>query len=261
MLPGERTLSEAWSPAAAPVTAALLLSVKPRRLGDSADSYAPGAADDLAITSEAIDEALTTLRSGGASEAGCPAATWLARAGERACLGAVCLRTLPNDEAKRSRDWTGSNPPYLTGEASLLCRQLVAPAEGDDESSAGHLLVDLPSVDREDDGGALIAHRSFFGVAATGDASKLSAGAVLPVPKLTTAEAAGTGAGAGTAGAATPSAGSVGYMPRRTVTELCFFPTSVIDGLFALNLQCANIELDAAPSRPLLAPLRCVSGV
>lgn len=280
VLPGARTLSEAWTPAIAPVTTALLLSVTPRRLGDSSDRYAPGAAGDFAITSEAIGEALTAMRSGDAA-AGSAASRWLAEAGERACLGAVCLRTLPNSNAKRTRDWTGSNPAFLTGEAAVLCRQLVAPPSGSDAGSAGHLLVDLPSVDREDDGGALIAHRSFFGVTAAGEASALSSGAVLPPASAASgASAAGADAEAEALSAAASgvdnasgdadsttaaktaaagAAGPAGYMPRRTVTEICFFPDSVSDGLYALNLQCANVELDAAPSRPLLAPLKCVT--
>ncbi|KAA0151848.1 hypothetical protein FNF29_04254 [Cafeteria roenbergensis] len=263
VLPGQRTLSEAWTPAAAPIVTALLVSVTPRRLGDSSDQYSPGAADDLAITSEAVEEALSALRSAAAG-AGSAASSWLAESGERACLGAVCLRTLPNDGAKVGRDWTGSNPAFLTGEAAFLCRALVAPPTGEDSDSTGHLLVDLPSVDREDDGGALIAHRSFFGVTPSGRASALASGPVLPASPEARAAAGAAGAASrddacSASAPAAPAAAPPAYMPRRAITELCFFSDALSDGLHALNLQCANVELDAAPSRPLLAPLRRVA--
>jgi kynurenine formamidase len=54
------------------------------------------------------------------------------------------------------RDWSDSNPPYLQkGFAERLCHLGV-----------DHLLLDLPSVDKEMDGGALRAHNAFFGAAA-----------------------------------------------------------------------------------------------
>jgi len=67
---------------------------------------------------------------------------------------AVVVRTLPNDAAKRHRDYTGSTPPYLTLEAAEL---LVA-------RGIEHLIVDLPSIDRSHDEGYLSAHRIFFGL-------------------------------------------------------------------------------------------------
>lgn len=68
---------------------------------------------------------------------------------------AVVLRTLPNDPAKRTRDWmTPPMPPYFSREAMAW---LV-------ERGVRHLLVDLPSVDRLLDEGRLAAHRVFFGM-------------------------------------------------------------------------------------------------
>ncbi len=65
---------------------------------------------------------------------------------------AVVLRTLPNNEDKCRRHYSGTNPPYLHPEAvAWLVEQGIA-----------HLLVDLPSVDREEDGGKLAAHRAFW---------------------------------------------------------------------------------------------------
>jgi kynurenine formamidase len=67
---------------------------------------------------------------------------------------ALVIRTLPNPPAKRSRDYSSANPPYLSREAAGL---LV-------ERAILHLIVDLPSIDRSHDGGRLTAHRTFFGL-------------------------------------------------------------------------------------------------
>jgi kynurenine formamidase len=67
---------------------------------------------------------------------------------------AVVIRTLPNDTDKIRRDYTGSNPPYLSREAAEF---LVA-------RGIEHLVVDLPSIDRAHDEGRLTAHRIFFGL-------------------------------------------------------------------------------------------------
>lgn len=67
---------------------------------------------------------------------------------------ALIIRTLPNTDDKRTRSWSGTMPPYLTPEAM----ELVA------KRGVRHLLVDFPSVDPEEDGGALTAHRIFWGI-------------------------------------------------------------------------------------------------
>lgn len=65
---------------------------------------------------------------------------------------ALIIRTMPNDDLKHCTQYSGSNPPYLHHEA---VHYLV-------ECGVQHLLLDLPSVDRETDGGALLAHRAFW---------------------------------------------------------------------------------------------------
>src|SRR5690606_8193576 len=68
---------------------------------------------------------------------------------------ALAIRTLPNDPAKRTYQYDAATPPaYLSVEAASL---LV-------ENGVEHLLVDVPSIDRMDDGGRLRAHRVFFGL-------------------------------------------------------------------------------------------------
>lgn len=65
---------------------------------------------------------------------------------------ALVIRTLPNGSNKLIKNYSGTNPPYLAAE---LCRQLCS-------AQVDHILVDLPSLDREEDGGALAAHKAFW---------------------------------------------------------------------------------------------------
>lgn len=65
---------------------------------------------------------------------------------------ALVIRTLPNDGFKQRMHYSGTNPPYIDSEAVAL---LV-------EAGVEHLLIDLPSVDREEDGGRLLAHKAFW---------------------------------------------------------------------------------------------------
>ena len=65
---------------------------------------------------------------------------------------ALIIRTLPNLNEKMDRQYTGTNPPYLLEQtASFIAERNIL-----------HLLVDLPSVDKEKDNGALLAHRAFW---------------------------------------------------------------------------------------------------
>lgn len=105
----------------------------------------------------------------------------------------------------RTGDGAGSPPPYLTREAAAL-----AAARG-----IRHLVLELPSVDREDDGGRLAGHREFFG---------------LPAASTALADA---------------------KRADCTVTELALVPASCRDGAGALQLQVTPWLGDAVPSRPL----------
>ena len=66
---------------------------------------------------------------------------------------AVVVRTIPNLDIKKQAKYSNSNPPYFLKNAMDY---LVA-------KEVSHLLVDLPSVDKEKDGGALMAHKAFWG--------------------------------------------------------------------------------------------------
>lgn len=65
---------------------------------------------------------------------------------------ALILRTLPNSTQKLTQQYSGNNPCYLAPELATM----IAAA------GINHLLVDLPSVDREEDGGAMLAHKAFW---------------------------------------------------------------------------------------------------
>ena len=71
---------------------------------------------------------------------------------EGRCPEALVIRTLPNDDYKQTMSYSGSNPPYLHHEAARFIAGL----------GIEHLLIDLPSIDREEDGGGLLAHRHFW---------------------------------------------------------------------------------------------------
>ena len=66
---------------------------------------------------------------------------------------ALIIRTLPNSYDKKSKDYSHTNWPYLTKEAAQWIH----------DQNIKHLLVDVPSIDREKDEGKLAAHKAFWG--------------------------------------------------------------------------------------------------
>ncbi|MFV8374456.1 cyclase family protein [Flavobacterium sp. LB1P62] len=153
-----------------------LVSVVPERQGE-----------DLVITLDSISTALdVTLKLGIPREA-------------------IIIRTIPNLESKKQLKYSNTNPPYLDEAAArFIC-----------ESGIKHLLIDLPSVDKEHDEGKLLAHKAFWNVT---DVNNLNADARLDC----------------------------------TITEMIFVPNEVKDGSYLLNLQMAPFENDASPSKPIL---------
>ncbi|MDX1472287.1 MAG: cyclase family protein, partial [Flavobacteriaceae bacterium] len=67
-------------------------------------------------------------------------------------IEAIIIRTLPNSNNKLSKNYSNTNPPYLDNQAAEFLR----------ENGIKHLLIDLPSVDKEKDEGALQAHKAFW---------------------------------------------------------------------------------------------------
>jgi kynurenine formamidase len=70
-------------------------------------------------------------------------------------LDALIIRTLPNSNIdKFHRSYSNTNPPYLEPKVVDILNQL----------EVKHLLVDLPSVDRESDEGKLAFHHCYWSV-------------------------------------------------------------------------------------------------
>ena len=65
---------------------------------------------------------------------------------------AIVIRTLPNLSNKKSTNYSNTNPIYMLEEAAIYLK----------EKKVKHLLIDLPSVDKEKDQGALLAHNAFW---------------------------------------------------------------------------------------------------
>lgn len=124
---------------------ALVLSTPFVRAGDSTETSHPRPApDDALVTRAALIDALAAverrLRSAPTGSGEPPLA--------------VVIRTLPNDPAKTTRDYSSGTAPFLTLEAVdwLIAR------------GTRHLVLDLPSLDRIHDEGELAGHRRFFGL-------------------------------------------------------------------------------------------------
>jgi len=71
---------------------------------------------------------------------------------EKELGSAIIIRTLPNDKHKLNVQYSGTNPPYID---HLAMKYLV-------DLGIEHFLIDLPSVDREQDEGKLLAHKAFW---------------------------------------------------------------------------------------------------
>jgi kynurenine formamidase len=64
----------------------------------------------------------------------------------------LIIRTLPNPISKTAQVYSGENPIYFSPKA---IQHIV-------NAGIQHLIVDLPSIDREEDGGALASHKAFW---------------------------------------------------------------------------------------------------
>jgi arylformamidase len=65
---------------------------------------------------------------------------------------ALIIRTIPNDESKKTRQYSQNPPPFFSTEAMQFMTEL----------GVKHLLVDMPSIDRMFDDGKLSNHRIFW---------------------------------------------------------------------------------------------------
>ena len=67
-------------------------------------------------------------------------------------IRALVIRTLPNSTDKLKKNYSNTNPTYFSKPAIELINGL----------GIEHLLVDLPSIDREEDEGQLVCHHAFW---------------------------------------------------------------------------------------------------
>ena len=67
-------------------------------------------------------------------------------------IEALVIRTLPNKKEKKSHQYSNTNPPFLSKSAAEYIKEI----------GVKHLLIDLPSVDKEKDDGRLLAHKAFW---------------------------------------------------------------------------------------------------
>ena len=122
----------------------------------------------------------------------------------------LVVRTLPNDSSKLTKVYSETDvPPYFTLDAIECLKQ----------NKIEHLCIDLPSLDRTNDGGLLASHHLFWDI---------------PLGEKSLKDKI-------------PSS--------KTITELTYIPPELNDGFYVINLQVSNFALNAAPSRPVLYPV------
>lgn len=65
---------------------------------------------------------------------------------------AIVIRTLSNGVNKLKMQYSNTNPPYILEDAILYLNEI----------GVQHLLIDMPSIDRENDEGKLLGHHAFW---------------------------------------------------------------------------------------------------
>lgn len=165
---------------------AVLITVDPVRLQETSDSYS-GAfeSSDWVIPSGPFESLL-----------------------HQESVEAVVIRVRLPKGVGENGHFSGLNAPYLTTEAMAVLGNILP--------AYGHLLTNLPSIDREQCGGVTPNHRAFWGLAE-----------------------------------GTSTVQEVRF-PKRMVTELLSDTFDAEDGHYILDLQVAPMDTDAVPSRPLL---------
>jgi kynurenine formamidase len=135
---------------------ATLVSIAPEKAIESDESYSIDFSQtDELITRKAIEKAIEK------AEARASARAHFAKLNAPLLTrglppsDALIVRTLPNDESKKTRAYLDNVPPFFSTEAM---RWMV-------EKGVKHLLVDTPSIDRTFDEGKLSNHRIFWNVA------------------------------------------------------------------------------------------------
>ncbi len=122
------TLKDAFIPST-------LITVLPVNASETGDNYSPHKLkDDKLITLKSLEKSLNEYN--------------------KDFFEGLIIRTLPNDDSKKSRRYSKNEPPYFSIDAMKLIKDL----------NVKHLLVDIPSVDRTFDEGRLTTHHIFWNV-------------------------------------------------------------------------------------------------
>jgi kynurenine formamidase len=112
-----------------------VVTIQPVSYSQSFDTYDPAfSTGDLIISSASVTKAFSHI--------------------DPDFFEAVIIRTLPNDDTKRSRKYMDEPPPFFSTEAMSIIAG----------SAVKHLLVDIPSVDRAFDEGKLSIHHMYWGL-------------------------------------------------------------------------------------------------
>lgn len=122
------TLKDAYIPST-------LITLTPVEAFNSTDNYSPHKRkEDVMITVKSIQDSLGNLN--------------------KDFIEGLIIRSLPNDDSKKSRRYAKTAPPFFSIEAMGYINKL----------GVKHLLVDVPSVDRAYDKGRLTCHHVFWNV-------------------------------------------------------------------------------------------------
>lgn len=114
---------------------ATLITVEPEKASESEETYSVKfGIEDKLISKKILENALKDT--------------------DENLLQALIIRTLPNDNNKKTRIYKENASPYFSHEAMHFIV----------EKKVKHLLVDLPSIDRLFDEGNLSNHRIFWGI-------------------------------------------------------------------------------------------------
>jgi len=119
-----------------------LITVEPETANETNETYAISSSEnDKVITRKTIEKALRNLENPKSKI-------------QNPKSDGLIIRTLPNDESKKTRRYMEQTPPFFSTEAMKYIAG----------KNVKHLLVDLPSIDRAFDEGKLSNHRIFWNV-------------------------------------------------------------------------------------------------
>ena len=105
-----------------------LITVSPNKMRESNESYHVNCENELVISVKSIEDKL------------------------KENIPVLIIRTIPNDSSKMNQNYDENPAPFLTHDAVDFILEM----------GVQHLLVDLPSIDKADDGGQLGNHHRFF---------------------------------------------------------------------------------------------------